>query len=348
MPQLAKVHMEGFEQSVRMDSKYFNNSFRIKPCMFLIRNGKVAKSWRHNYADACPNIIKDLVLHMDKTIASPISDLIIDSLLANATDKENSHSNNHSSSEREVMIEIEGASQQSAQPITTDQVTTVNTTFANMGGIMKSIESFFSTVPRYKMIPGTSDLQSLSTEMKQSLEQDSLNICKSKERNIPKSRSCFAADIEFYQNIDPKTIDVNMILQTDHFRKYFKIMSSKEYNSENIIFWEDINLKYKPLTSKFNNFSKAKIVAESIGKYFLFDESSIMYVNTRDKLRQDVKFKISEIFSDKVEEDFFLSQAPLLFDEVLNEMTASVLQDMFIRFSVSDLFSEMIQTRIHK
>ncbi|KAG2373526.1 hypothetical protein C9374_011989 [Naegleria lovaniensis] len=354
LPNIVIANKQGFKQPLRTPSSYDGNSFFIKPAMFLLRNGKIVKELRHDYADPCPDIIKEIILNNNLQDDHSLQQ----SMVTNDT----RHILLHENSSQELSL------QESSRELSTDKnqeiskeknheiislpeeqaVLTSKTTLQSE----EQFHSFFSKPsPRYR-ITKTNQLASLQEISKDMKEQEEVERNEKVKHQLEKmknsSSSCFGNSQQELINSKISSLDMITVLQTEHYRKYFKIFSHKEYNSENIQFWEEVHLKYKPVAD-FEKKDKAYQVAMKIGQQFLFDESTITYINTTDRLRNEVKNQISTIFkhteiSSAETKQQFNEKAPLIFDCVLSEMYASLMKDMFLRFSVSDLFKEMIAT----
>ncbi|EFC41667.1 predicted protein [Naegleria gruberi] len=228
-------------------------------------------------------------------------------------------------------------------------------------------------IPIYKRKQASSSLEIITPTEKK--ENEKIQTIKAKKSLQPKY-SCFGN-----RNVVGDS-DLNMlvVLENPKLRKYFKLFAHMEFNIENILFWEEVNTHYKPIAS-FSKFDKTKSIATSIGNLFLFDSHSVMHVNTSDKLREQVREQIQFHFESKSitellpskyrvnrsledtavdplsntpEESDNISQLSIadrfnetvtgIFDPIINEMLSSSIQDMFLRFRTSDLFSQMISS----
>ncbi|KAG2393856.1 hypothetical protein C9374_003620 [Naegleria lovaniensis] len=229
-------------------------------------------------------------------------------------------------------------------------------------------------VPKYRRIPSTPLVQVMSAEMKEQEEYEKTERAKRMlQQRVPSHNGSSSSDshgrhrcnhgpiriscICSFDSVDvDSTIDLFSVLNDSKKRRYFKLFSHYEYNSENLIFWEEVYVNYKP-NAYIGKYEKVKKLAFAICQQFLFDSSSIMYINTKDKLREEVKSNLKRLFcySNKNEVKLmpweeqikFNEQAPLLFDNILNELMTTVLPDMFVRFKMSPLFSEMENHKTH-
>lgn len=216
-------------------------------------------------------------------------------------------------------------------------------------------------VPKYRRIPSSPLVQVISSEMKEQEQSERTKRAKrilerqrrhevstsSNERSRTIRISCICS----FDSVEmDASIDLRSVLNDSKKRRYFKLFSHYEYNAENLLFWEEVHVYYKP-NAYISKYGKAKKLAHSIGQQFLFDSSSVLFINTNDKLREEVRTQMKRLFKyhnthevkhlSSEEQVQFNALAPLLFDSILNEMMTQVLPDMFVRFKVSPLFNEM-------
>lgn len=119
----------------------------------------------------------------------------------------------------------------------------------------------------------------------------------------------------------PLTFEIQDILSNDKYRKYFKTHMVKEYDSENLLFYEEVQ-SYKNLTKETRiKFSKVMF------NVFL-SQGSIYELNCGKSLRKKIEGNL-----DSGNED--------LFDELLGEITKNSILPSFERFLKSDLLIEM-------
>ncbi|KAF0982209.1 hypothetical protein FDP41_012070 [Naegleria fowleri] len=355
IPGLMNAYKQGFKQPLRTLSSYDGNSFFIKPAMFIIKNGKIVKSLRHDYADPCPDIIKEIILNTTDLSNQEQNNTGAISRKSDTDDTSHNSSVTTDQFQEKSIPSKELATDQEIAILSKEEelALTLQTTLQNEEQFL----SFFSKPsPRYRItkVNHVATLQEISNEMKAKEEKERNEKAKLLLEKMETSSpmSCLGnsqQELPNNTNNMNASLDLMTVLQTGKYRKYFKIFSYKEYNSENIEFWEEVNLKYKPI-AEFDKKEDAYQVAMKIGRLFLFDESALTFINTTDHLRNKVKNNITDVFIPPTQEDSipsletkqeFNEKAPSIFDCVLSEMYASLMKDMFIRFSTSDLFKEM-------
>ena len=124
---------------------------------------------------------------------------------------------------------------------------------------------------------------------------------------------------------DLPKLEINDVLENLEFRGYFKAHLKKEWCSENMVFYEEIE-EYKKL-----EFEERKVKSLEMVEQF-FSTASILEINTSQTLKNDVLKLTKE------------GEAPLdLFDEIIGDLTSNMLLDSFKRFKKTQLYAKMFQ-----
>lgn len=389
IPQTISCKIDGFSQEIHKPSEFHGKSNFLKPAMFIIRNGGILHSWRPNYGDHCPELVRDITLILDlKSNSDDTNDEVDeDGVEENVKNIESGILENNEKKEviieedlkqEEVIVNIDGNKSESTvtEIVTIDQqdekptqptiqqqdpsqepeeqltstfptvakkATRTSTLFKHV-----NLHDFTNTqdVPRYRKVKSSSTLEIITPEMK--LKEEIEKTRKAKrliaKRESSTKLSCFGATST---EILSHNIDVMNVLENPKYRKYFKAFAHEEYNCENVMFWEDVQL-YKGIMKSGNTTSsapsqrrvrKAKRIADQIGNQYLFDSYSIFHINTTDRLRDKVKDAIEMAYNTT---PLNVADANGVFDSVVDEMFSSMLQDMFMRFKISKLFNEML------
>jgi hypothetical protein len=124
--------------------------------------------------------------------------------------------------------------------------------------------------------------------------------------------------------VDVNIETVNHILRHSTKRRYLMLFCARELSVENILFWEEVNLKYKELKSPEE---RRKLAEKMIDNYF--DPNSIYGININNKLRNSVIKRL---------------EGPPdidIFDRVVKDLEIGVLTDTYTRFKSSELYAEM-------
>lgn len=148
---------------------------------------------------------------------------------------------------------------------------------------------------------------------------------KSKELTSPRSkeltspRSLSSLTLKY---IDSQTVTLKDVLENDTYREYFKVYTLSKFCVENVLFIEEV-YKYKNLAKE-----KRKSFGNSIMDLF-FENGSSYELNTN----QDLKIKAKNGVENGEDEAF---------DEVIAELTNTVLLGMFKDFKDSTLYVDML------
>jgi hypothetical protein len=126
------------------------------------------------------------------------------------------------------------------------------------------------------------------------------------------------------KRIQPKDINLGVVLENEHFLGFFKLFATKEYCVENVLFFEEVQ-EYKHLES-----SERQLRAKEMLDQF-FDEDSINEINCS----RNEKVRLFQEYKDFKED---------LFDATLSEMMITF-YDMFERFQKSEYFDQMLNTK---
>lgn len=138
--------------------------------------------------------------------------------------------------------------------------------------------------------------------------------------NSDSKSSCFAPLDQDVYNF-PTNFQLDDILKNEKYKKYFKTHMVKEYDSENLLFYEEV-MSYKNL-SKEARIKFAKVIYD-----MFLTEGSIYELNCGKKLRKNLESNLESGKDD-------------IFDELLGEITKNSLLPSFERFLKSDLIIEM-------
>ena len=204
------------------------------------------------------------------------------------------------------------------------------------------VESALSTsaivpkVPIKRKIKRSANMEELTKEKLDLENQEATKMARKKIEH----QSCFGN-----KHSDDSTshhLELLDVLNNEKLRKYFIIYSHSKYNSENISFWEDVTLKYKP-TALQGSSTQTKKMAVSLGEKYIFDLTSIMYINTNATLREEVQKGIEQLSN-----DFQPEAASKLFDNVISDLLTATFPDIFMQFKVSPNYQEMLNRHNRK
>ena len=121
-----------------------------------------------------------------------------------------------------------------------------------------------------------------------------------------------------------KKLTIFEILENPKYRKFFKTFATREYAIENILFYEEVQ-RFKDL-----NENERKIRFLDIMDLFI-DCSSEFSINTSKKLIDKMKEKVEDCPCE-------------MFDEILDNLIAETLSNVYYNFLVSNLYEEMIMS----
>jgi hypothetical protein len=124
--------------------------------------------------------------------------------------------------------------------------------------------------------------------------------------------------------------DLKEVLMNPSYLSYFKLFATQEFNVENIIFFEEVTL------FRLCSDEKLKGRAIQIKESFLCSDSAYE-INTSQKLIKVVESKIEN-------EEFDVE----MFDKILSDLEFAVFTDMFSRFSLSEMYEQMIDDKKKK
>jgi hypothetical protein len=129
---------------------------------------------------------------------------------------------------------------------------------------------------------------------------------------------------------DEREIVLTKFLADPVCRKYFKLQASKEHSAEHILFWEEIQLKYKAISIQDDSdIEKRRELATIIIENY-FNEDSVLAINTSDDLKSQVRERLK-----KEGPEFNL------FDAVLADVETNTLRDTYLRFLRTDYYKQM-------
>jgi hypothetical protein len=114
------------------------------------------------------------------------------------------------------------------------------------------------------------------------------------------------------------------VISDDDLLKYFKVHCAKEYNLENILFIEDVNI-FKKESDKNSKLLLFKKIFEN----YIFT-NSINEINISQKQRTDI--------TNKYEQNICTNN---IFDNIIFELINSSLMDSFSRFTQTTIFNDM-------
>ncbi|KAG2382416.1 hypothetical protein C9374_005618 [Naegleria lovaniensis] len=209
------------------------------------------------------------------------------------------------------------------------------------------------SVPIYRKVEGVLDFEHISKE--QLAEEQHQAALEAKQRM---KKRAFIACMRVEETIEDTesevaTIKVGLhaILNDDHKRQYFKIFALKEFNAENIMFWEEV-VSFKKLFIELKEFNdevthsdenrhRVSKLALLIANKYLLDDYSIYNINTSNTLKQQVASFISNPHY------FYKDDCKFLFDDIVLEIMTTVLPDMYHRFLVSNEYKEMLKSVKH-
>jgi hypothetical protein len=139
-------------------------------------------------------------------------------------------------------------------------------------------------------------------------------------------------EIEICSQVEPSielkfenvpNLEMQEVLDHLGYRNHFKTHLKKEWSSENIIFYEEIE-EYKKL-----DFEERKTKANGIISQF-FNPLSIYEINTSNILKQQVKENLEFASID-------------LFDDIICDLMTNMLSDSFKRFKKTPMYCKMFQ-----
>lgn len=122
--------------------------------------------------------------------------------------------------------------------------------------------------------------------------------------------------------IESQNVVLRDVLENDQYREYFKVYTMSKMCVENMLFYEEV-LKYKK-----SDKDKRKGLGEAIIGQF-FEQGSCYELNTNEKEKENAK----KLVSNGAEEAF---------EQVVGELTNSVLLGMFKDFKNSSLYIDML------
>ncbi|EFC44634.1 predicted protein [Naegleria gruberi] len=174
-----------------------------------------------------------------------------------------------------------------------------------------------------------------------------------------------------YDPVESHLSEMYQVMHDDMKRQYFKLFSLKQFNAENLLFWEDVKLFYKKIVVELKrqhvtkqrfslkssqidvsqtpilsnvNISKESIIelhdkimkmAKYIAEKYLYEKDSVYCLNTSNKMIEQVSSRMT------LEGLEFINISENIFDDVVMEIIKTVLPDMFCRFVLSNEYEEM-------
>nr|CAG4716150.1 unnamed protein product [Naegleria fowleri] len=207
------------------------------------------------------------------------------------------------------------------------------------------------SVPIYRKVEGVLDFELVSKEqLAQEQRQAALQAKQRMKKQTFIIPCMHVEESEEDTESELSTVKVGLqaILNDDHKRQYFKIFALKEFNAENIMFWEDV-VSFKKLFIELKEFSdevtqpddnrnRVSKLAGVIADKYLFDDYSIYNINTSNTLKQKVSTMILN------PNYFYSDDCKFLFDDIILEIMTTVLPDMYHRFLVSNEYKEMLKS----
>ncbi|KAL0479601.1 hypothetical protein AKO1_007713 [Acrasis kona] len=119
--------------------------------------------------------------------------------------------------------------------------------------------------------------------------------------------------------------DVGLAMRDTRQRRYIKLYAAKIYCTETVLFWETVEIQYK-------NAIKRSVRAEMAEKIFVqfFDPNSLHGINVTDVLKNKITNKYKQEGADND-----------LFEDMIIEVEATLLREIYTRFMESDLYKKM-------
>jgi hypothetical protein len=113
------------------------------------------------------------------------------------------------------------------------------------------------------------------------------------------------------------------ILETPHYRKYFKLFCASEYSPENLMFYEAVHA-----------FQDSKDIAKHANQIYsvFFEKGSDLEVNVEHSVRKVIEDALSEPTQD-------------MYDVPLEKVTGTCLVDQYFRFIYSPYYAQMIEKK---
>jgi hypothetical protein len=151
-----------------------------------------------------------------------------------------------------------------------------------------------------------------------------------KKETKPSKTSCGGGGFSFRKSIGGTThlVDyrhISSVMNDSRCRRYMKLYAARNFSSENVLFWEEVELKYKA-TSKRDERHK---IALGIINSFL-DQDNVLGINTTNDLKHEVVRRFS-----------YEGPELDLFDNIVSDIETEVLTDIYLRFNQTELFQEM-------
>ncbi|KAG2375170.1 hypothetical protein C9374_010174 [Naegleria lovaniensis] len=193
------------------------------------------------------------------------------------------------------------------------------------------------------------EFEVITKERRISDENEQTAIAKKTLQKKKKKHNCWSSATLSHAELEAKKEDFTLhtVLDSDAKRKYFKLFAFREHNAENIMFYEHVQ-RYKRIYQKTVECTNSRQLsllrttlehkARTIAHDYLFDTDSLNLLNTTSKLTAVVAQKIS------MDGFFATKEAGVLFDPIVFEIMGTIMPDMFIRFSISQEFKEMIES----
>ncbi|KAL0479014.1 hypothetical protein AKO1_007887 [Acrasis kona] len=144
--------------------------------------------------------------------------------------------------------------------------------------------------------------------------------------NKKKRLSCVMSPKDIEPEFDSANLTLEKVLLDKRMSKFFHLFVSREFAQENVMFWQEVNVKYK----KTEDENKRRIIGDKIIKSFL-NQDSILEINVSNTIKKEVV-------------EVFMREGPLfeIFDEAVMDIQSQVLTHLFTRYCQSKLFKEML------
>ncbi|KAL0480728.1 RGS1 [Acrasis kona] len=139
--------------------------------------------------------------------------------------------------------------------------------------------------------------------------------------------SCIPSPTAGLPEEEEAPIELKDVLNNKRRLRFFHVFAAKQHAAENVVFWQEVNGRFKKKEDDEERLRVAKNICE-----VFFDPESLMEINIKESSKNSVKSRLSE-------------EGPVfdLFDGIIKEIEDHILIHLFALFTETIEFKDMVE-----